>query len=155
LHYLQVKRLLADRFACGPEELAMWLFHDELIAWVGRHPESPRFYFDWGPGQDFDYVARMTDLYFAKEQIDEFSPCDRWMTYPELLERWSRVMTRSEAEALISGRFAVGELMASHPLSGMPADGGDPAIDACVFRVAGIEAIEADIAQELMPIFPS
>lgn len=64
-------------------------------------------------------------------------------------------MTRSEAQALISGRFAVGELMASHPLSGMPADSGDPAIDACVFRVAEIEAIEADIGQELMLIFPS
>ena len=155
LHYLQVKRMLTDRFASGPEELAMWLFDDELIAWVGRDPEAHRFYFDWGPGQDFDYVVRLTDLYFAKEQIVDFSPCDRWATYPALLERWSALMTRSEAQTLIAGRVGVGDLMASHPLAGMPADEGDPTLDTCTFRVAEIEAIESDIGQELKPIPPS
>lgn len=94
-----------------------------------------------------DYVASMTDLYFAKEQIDGFEPSDRWLTYHQLLGRWGYSMTPAEAEVLITSRYADGDLSVTHPLTGIPADEGEPTIEACLFRVTEIESVEAEIGQ--------
>lgn len=145
LHYLHAKGVLSERYGCGPEEIAMWLFFNELIAWTKRDRGAPRFFFSWMPGQDMGYVSTLTDLYFSVKQIEEFIPVDRWLIYPELESRWQQSMTPLEARALMANRIEGGELVAMHPLCGMPALVGPPTLEDCVFRIADIETIDAEI----------
>ena len=141
VHYLRAKALLRERFQAGPAEIAMWVFMGQLLAWRGQELDSPRFYFEWMPGDDYDYVSRLVDTSFSGEQLALFEPYERWLTHEELISRWSTSMSRAEALSLIRSRMISGELAAAHPLTGMPSDDGEPGLEDCLFSVTDAEQL--------------
>ncbi len=148
VHYLRAKALLRERLQAGPQEIAMWVFMGQLIAWRGQELDSPRFYFEWMPGEDYDYVSRLVDTSFSGEQLELFEPYERWLTHEELINRWSTSMSRAEALSLIRSRMISGELAAAHPLTGMPSDDSEPGLEDCLFSVTDAEQLQAEFGVE-------
>lgn len=146
--YMRAKSLLRERFQAGPQEIAMWVFMGQLIAWRGQELDSPRFYFEWNPGDDYDYVSRLIDTDFSGEQLALFEPYERWLTHEELVNLWTTSMTRAEALSLIRSRLISGELAGAHPLSGMLNDDGEPGLEDCLFSVADAEQLLAEFCVE-------
>ena len=148
LHYIHAKDVLLEKSQCSPEEIAMWLFANELIAWHGDEPESRRFVFQWSPGDDYDFVIRLTDIYFSAAQLEEFEPVERWMTYQQILDRWAASMTTTEAAELVLSRAGTSDLSAVHPLVGLPRADNEPTVEHCMFPLSRIEEVEASIGIE-------
>ncbi len=144
VHYLRAKALLRERLQAGPQEIAMWVFMEELIAWQGQELGSQRFYFEWMPGDDYDYVNRLIDTDFSSDQLNLFQPHERWLTHRELIERWATSMTRDEALSLIRSRAKSGDLVVAHPLAGIPSDDGEPGLEDCLFSAADAEQLQAE-----------
>ena len=145
VHYARAKRRLQEKTPCGPEEIAMWLFTDELVAWHGDEPESRRFVFEWSPGDDYNYVKRLSDIYFSAAQLEEFEPVERWITYREILARWAKSMTEAEATGLVLSRAGTADLSAVHPLTGWPRGDAEPAVEDCMLPLSRIKKLEASI----------
>lgn len=147
IHFLRAKKLLADRISdLNVEEIAMWIFDDELLAWFSAEPGAERFSFGkWVPSEDLQLLSRLTDTYFSQEQIDQFDPDERWLTYPLLRARWAGLMEPDEAAALIESRHTVGELLASHPIAGLVADDGEPGLEDCLFPLSQVQGVEVDV----------
>ena len=145
VHYVRAKRRLQEKIPCRPEEIAMWLFTEELMAWHGDEPESRRFVFLWIPGDDYDYVTRLTDLYFSVAQLEELEPDERWMTHQEILDRWAKSMTTTEAVDLIISRAGTADLSAAHPLMGLPREDDGATVEDCMLPRSRIERVEASI----------
>ena len=154
LHYIRAKDVLLEIPQCSPEEIAMWLFADELIAWHGDEPETRRFTFEWlsrydyddkGPVNDDDYKRQLTDIYFSAVQLEEFEPVERWMTYQDILDRWAASMTETEAVDLIMNRAGTADLSAAHPLLGLPQGDEEPTVEDCMFPLSRIEIVEDSI----------
>lgn len=145
--YFNAKKVLSERWLCTAEEIAMWLFSSELVAWTGKDSESERFAWNWCPGEELDFLEILGLLHFSSSQIKEFRPLERWLTYQQLLDRWaeSDSMDQADAERHIALSHKVGDLAACHPQAGMAAEEGEPALRVCCFRLSDIESIELEM----------
>ena len=80
---------------------------------------------------------------FSRVEINSFTPPDRWISYDNLLTRWSKRCSKKEAEAIIDNKLdkdapgILRELTMSYPVSVM-----DQTKEVCMYSISEIEAIE-------------
>jgi len=80
---------------------------------------------------------------FSHVEINSFAPPDRWISYDNLLARWSKRCSKKEAEALIDNKLdkdapgILRELTMSYPVSVM-----DQTKEVCMYSINEIEVIE-------------
>ena len=55
---------------------------------------------------------------FSRNEIEEFSPPERWIPYKNLLARWMHLEASDKAEKRLAEKINSGELEAYHPFSG-------------------------------------
>lgn len=80
---------------------------------------------------------------FSRVEINSFAPPDRWISYDNLLARWSKRCDKKEAEVLIDNKLdkdapgILRELTTSYPVSVM-----DQTKEVCMYSISEIEVIE-------------
>lgn len=148
---------LRQRLKATPEELAAWIFmgseHDGLVAYLQPGDDEPprRFAFPTGEpsrmGGDYDYVPLMMGCWFARQDIEQFEPKARYTTGRDLLARWGS-LPGVDAVAFVRAKIEESRLVDLHPVYGgtrISTDDADyPPVELGLFRVADVEAIEAE-----------
>lgn len=158
--YPKAMQSLVNRLGATPEELAAWVFLGPELGGIAAYRNAnelippPRFHFNCF--MDEDYVAPMMACWFRGDDIENFSPADRYITGAALIERWSR-HRGMRANAFVRAKIAESRLIDIHPLYGgttgsHPEGDSFPATTEGLFAVRDIERIEAedgiDIARE-------
>ncbi len=159
---------LQQRLAATPEEMAAWVFLGPDLGGLSAYlhanelKQHPRFHYeemDAGlPGADLDYLMPLQACWFVLSEVQSFAPKTRYITGRDLIERWSKVPGLSAA-AYIDAKVRESRLVDLHPLSGGTRAGRDgsgkdalPPVEAGLFSVAEVEAIEAeDFGMSLKP----
>lgn len=150
--YPKALHRLQERLGATPEELAAWIFvgpENGGIAAYRNANESippPRFYFAYFMGED--YLAPMMGCWFLEDDIERFTPADRYITGKALIERWGK-QPGVEARAFIQLKIAESRLLDLHPTYGatrgtISEDEAFPPLEAGLFVLAHVEAIEAE-----------
>lgn len=151
--YPKAMRLLADRLEATQEELAAWVWMGPkdggLAAFLNADEldQPPRFYYNFGGCNDFDYLSPLMACWFREDDIDRFEPADRYIAGRALIERWGR-QPAIQPEALIRAKIAESRLNDIHPLCGgtqgtFPEDNTLPLLTDGLFALAEVEKIEA------------
>lgn len=152
--YPKAFRRLSDRLdGVTPEEVAAWVYmgpeHGGLAAYLNPQELSPppRFFYDLGAGDSFDYLSPLMACWFLEDQIANFAPIDRYLTGKALIERW-KDKPGIQAEAFIKAKIKEYRLSDIHPIFGGTQAGSNddnhfPPIDSGLFSLSEIEAIEA------------
>lgn len=152
--YPKAMKALADRLRATPEEIAAWVWmgHKEngLAAYLNANEldPPPRFYYDIGNGDNFDYLAPLMACWFREGDIAQFQPADRYITGKILIESWSKRLG-IQSEAFIRAKIAESRLSDIHPIYGgtqgnFPDELSYPPVTIGIFAVREIEAIEAE-----------
>lgn len=148
---------LRQRLKATPEELAAWIFmgpeRGGLVAHLqpGAEEPPPRFAFPTGEprrmGADHDYVPLMMGCWFARQDIEQFEPKARYTTGRDLLARWGS-LPGVDATAFVRAKIEESRLIDLHPVYGgtriSTGDDDYPPVELGLFRVADVEAIEAE-----------
>ncbi len=148
---------LRHRLKATPEELAAWIFMGPedggLVAYLqpGDDERPRRFAFPTGEpsrmGGDHDYVPLMMGCWFARQDIEHFEPKARYITGRDLLVRWGG-LPGVDAVAFVRAKVEESRLIDLHPVYGgtrISTDDADyPPVELGLFRVADVEAIEAE-----------
>ncbi|MBN8476057.1 hypothetical protein [Sulfuritalea sp.] len=152
--YPKAMAMLAGQLDATPEELAAWVWMGPKDSGIAAYLNAneldppPRFHYDLGNGDDFDYVSPLMACWFNAEDIAQFEPTDRYITGQTLIERWSR-QPGLQAEAFIRAKIAESRLLDAHPIFGStqgtcPEQSGFPPLASGLFLLAHVEAIEAE-----------
>lgn len=150
--YPKALKSLGDRLTATPEELAAWVFmgakHGGLAAYTDANELAPppRFYYDYGIGDNFDYLIPLMACWFGADDIASFQPTDRFITGKTLIERW-KALPGIHAEAFIRAKIAESRLNDLHPICGgtqgtSPNDETLPPLESALFALSEVEAIE-------------
>ena len=150
--YPKALKSLGDRLTATPEELAAWVFmgakHGGLAAYTDANELAPppRFYYDYGIGDNFDYLIPLMACWFGADDIASFQPTDRFITGKTLIERW-KALPGIHAEAFIRAKIAESRLNDLHPICGgtqgtSPNDETLPPLESALFVLSEVEAIE-------------
>ncbi len=155
VHYLKAKTFLERQFEATAGEIAMWVWAKAKFGGINGYADAtlyqdpPLFSFDNFPADNHDYLSGLARCYFRQSDLDAFRPKDRFLTYQKLKQRWSTRYIESEADALIRGKAASGELDAYHHITGTTR--GTPygatmnqcaPLESGMFPLAQVEAIE-------------
>jgi len=76
-------KLLSERIDATPEEIATWVFLGPDAGGLAAYQNAnelnppPRFYYDIGNGDDFDYLSPLMACWFLRKDINDFQPADR------------------------------------------------------------------------------
>lgn len=150
--YPKALYLLQQRLKATPEELAAWIFMGPQKGGIAAYRNAnelnppPRFYFDHFMGED--YLAPMMGCWFLAEDVEHFSPADRYMTGQALIERWS-AQPGIVPKAFIQAKLEESRLIDLHPTYGgtrgtISEDETLPPLEAGLFVLAHVEAVEAE-----------
>lgn len=150
--YPKALYLLQQRLKATPEELAAWIFLGPEKGGIAAYRNAnelkspPRFYFAHFMGED--YVAPMMGCWFLAEDVERFSPADRYMTGTALIERWS-AQAGIVPKAFIQAKIEESRLIDLHPIYGatrgtISEDKALPPLETGLFVLAHVEAIEAE-----------
>jgi hypothetical protein len=95
-----------------------------------------------------DYLAPMMGCWFMVEDVERFSPADRYMTGKALIERWS-TQAGIVPKAFIQAKIEESRLIDLHPTYGgtrgtISEDDTFPPLEAGLFLLAQVEAVEAE-----------
>lgn len=157
VHFLEAREILKKRLGSTSQEIAIWVWMGRNCGEIDGYRDAPQYdappKFHFPPFESFDarfdYVSEMMHCYFRRSDLDRFSPRDRYLTYPQLVERWRTQLTEQEIVALIKAEGATGELTGVHPLTGAVqgagypiGEAGIPPLDDGMFCLAHIEAVE-------------
>lgn len=151
--YPKAFKLLADRLEATPEEIAAWVWMGQkdggLAAYLNANELNPppRFYYNVGSGNDFDYLSPLMTCWFREEDIAKFEPTDRYLSGKALIERWNE-QPGIQARAFIYAKIAESRLLDLHPLFGGtrgPISENDsfPPLESGLFVLAQVKEIEA------------
>jgi hypothetical protein len=94
ISFEQAKQQLHDRLQATADEFAMWIFLGPELGGLAAYlyadepGDPPRFRFSY-QGGDFDYLSQLQRYYFCVADLNNFNPADRFLTYPQLVERWA------------------------------------------------------------------
>lgn len=154
--YPKAMKLLAQRLDATPEELAAWIFFGSgpelggLTAYLNANEldPPPKFYYNVGNGDSFDYLSPLMACWFREEDITNFQPTERYITGKVLIERWSKQQA-IQPEAYILAKIKESRLMDCHPIyGGMKATFSEseffPPIETGLFALSHIKEIEAE-----------
>lgn len=150
--YPKALHQLRQRLKATPEELAAWIFMGPEKGGIAAYRNAnelnspPRFYFGHFMGED--YLAPMMGCWFLAEDVEHFSPVDRYMTGQALIERWS-AQAGIVPKAFIQAKIEESRLIDLHPIYGgtrgtISEDEAFPPLEAGLFVLAHIEAVEAE-----------
>jgi hypothetical protein len=152
--YPKAMKLLAHRLDATPEELAAWIWTGPkdggLAAYLNANEldPPPRFHYNYGNGNDFDYLSPLMACWFGEDDIAHFEPTDRYITGKTLIERWGQ-QPGLRPEAFIRAKIAESRLLDGHPICGStqgtcPEQPGFPPLASGLFLLAHVEEIEAE-----------
>lgn len=152
--YPKAMKQLADRLDATPEELAAWVWmgpkRSGLAAYLNANEldPPPRFNYDLGNGDDFDYISVLMACWFNEGDIAHFAPTDRYITGKTLIERWSQ-QPGLQPEDFIRAKISESRLIDHHPIYGVTQDtdpdvGSFPPMAGALFLLAHVEKIEAE-----------
>ena len=152
--YPKAIKLLTSQFETSPEELAIWIWMGEknggLNAYLNANEINPppKFYFDPGQNNNFDYLSPLMACWFNQQEIEKFHPPDRFITGKELITRWSQY-PEIKPEAFIRAKILESRLTNIHPIScgnqgTSPDDTSYPPLSDGMFSLTDIETIELD-----------
>lgn len=150
--YPKALYLLQQRLKATPEELAAWILMGPEKGGIAAYRNAnelnppPRFYFAHFMGED--YLAPMMGCWFLAEDVDHFSPADRYMTGKALIERWS-AQAGIVPRAFIQAKIEESRLIDLHPTYGgtrgsISEDDSFPPLEAGLFVLAHVEEVEAE-----------
>lgn len=146
IHYFKAKERLANRLESFRwEEIAVWVFHDELLAWTSSDPDANEL--DFGPwlvGDSMDYMEKLVGSYFSEQQITEFVPTERWLTYEAVIDRLVGKKSKREAKRSVKKSVKKSLLHPVHPIAGGPGDDNIPKLSECLFSLTEVLAYEED-----------
>lgn len=157
VHFVEAREILKQRLGASSQEIAIWVWMGKSCGEIDGYRDAPQYdappKFHFPPFESFDarfdYVSEMMHCYFRRGDLEAFSPSDRYLTYPQLVERWRTRLTEQEIVALIKAEGATGELTGVHPLTGAVqgagypiGEKGIPTLDDGMFCLAHIEAVE-------------
>lgn len=149
--YPKAMAQLETRLGATVEELAAWILRGPgdggLTAYMNANEldPPPRFYYTVG-SENPDYVAPLMACWFFPQEIDQFSPTERYMTGQALIERWS-ARPHLDAAAFIRAKIAESRLLDIHPIYGGTigtfSDEKDfPALSTGLFALSEVKNIE-------------
>lgn len=149
--YPRAMRQLADRLQATPEELAAWIWWGPEMGGIAAYMNAneldppPRFSFPIGT-DDFEYLPYIMGCWFREEDIQQFSPIERYITGQALLDRW-RAWPDLHAAAYIRAKIFESRLMEMHPLFGFtqgtaPDDKRLPPMTIGLFALSEVKRIE-------------
>ncbi len=144
---------LAKRLGATPEELAAWIWAGPEDGGIAAYLNAneldppPRFHFSVG-SEDHDYVSPLMACWFHADEIDQFTPADRYLTGKALIERW-RDTPGLHAEAFIRTKIAESRLFDTHPIYGgtrgtFSEHADYPPLTSGLFLLSQVEQIEAE-----------
>lgn len=160
--YPKAMKALAERLHATPEEIAAWIWmgqsDDSFAAYLNANEldPPPRFYYIFGNGGNFDYLAPLMACWFREDDITQFDPADRYITGKALIERWGG-QPGIQPEAFIRAKIAESRLLDGHPIYGgtqgtFPEDASFPPLTSGLFVLSHVEQIEAeDFGVDLVP----
>lgn len=151
--------LLQSRVGATQEAVAAWIClgknNGGLDAYINANEIDPprRFYFSALGGVDdagVRYLAELKFAWFDADEIDKFTPKDRYITSDDLIKRWSDKLGE-DPTADILAKVSESSLMPIHPVSGLTqweGTGDDvhglAPRKAALFSLSEIEAIEEE-----------
>jgi hypothetical protein len=151
--YPKAMRILREKWQATPEELAVWIFlgpeSDGIAAYLNANELSPPppFSYAYSPISE-DYLSPLMMCWFREDDLDRFSPSERYITGKQLLERWGKIPD-IQAEAFIIAKIAESRLVDLHPIAGGTritfAEQQDfPPLESGLFAMSHIEQIETE-----------
>lgn len=152
--YPKAMKLLAERLDATPEEIAAWVWmgpkEGGLEAYLNANEldPPPRFYYDIGRGDDFDYLSPLMACWFRENDIASFQPANRYITGKALLDRWSK-HSGIQPEAFIQAKIAESRLHDLHPICGLTQgtnsrNSSFPPVTSGLFALSDVKDIEAE-----------
>lgn len=165
LAYPKALHRLRQRLGSTPEELAAWVWLGPeaggLPAYlsVNEWDPPPRFdfgalpFFGSGSDEDADYLAPLMGCWFSADDVTSFQPSHRFITGKALIDRWNSIPDL-RVEPFVRAKIQESRLLDLHPIYGgtqarSPGDSHLPPMAERLFRLADVEAIEAE---ELSPV---
>ncbi|MFO1262703.1 MAG: hypothetical protein U1E84_05075 [Rhodoferax sp.] len=153
---------LAQRLGATPEELAAWIWmgpkEGGIAAYMNANELNPPPRFFYATGSDSqDYIAPLMACWFKADDIDQFTPADRFITGKALIERWSKRPGLQPA-AFIRAKIAESRLLDAHPIYGGTrgtfSEHRDwPPLETGLFTLEHVRRIEAeDFAEASTPV---
>lgn len=150
--YPKAMQILREKWNATPDELAVWIFMGPDEAGIAAYRNAnelippQRVYFDFSMGED--YRQTLVACWFLQEDIDRFTPADRYITGAALIERWG-IQPDLDSEAFIRAKIAESRLLDIHPTFGgtkgtFGDDAGFPPLSAALFAMSHIKLIEAE-----------
>ena len=145
---------LYQKFETTPEEIAAWVFSRPecggLAAYLnGNELDSPpRFIYDIGYSDDFDYLSPLMACWFLEKEITDFQPVNRFITGEKLIRRWSEI-AGIQANAFIKAKIDESRLMDIHPTYGTTQASYDndesyPPLESRLFLMSEVKQIEKE-----------
>ena len=153
--YPKAMTQLAGRLEASPEELAAWLFVGPELGGLAAKfnanelDASEEFHFDTHPRKgNFDYLPPLGASWFREDDIQNFTPTERYIPGTALKDRWSKLLGM-QAEAFIHAKIGESRLLDIHPVFGQtqgsaPGDEWYPPMSSGLFELSKIEAIEKE-----------
>ncbi len=151
--YPKAMSQLSKRLGAIPEELAAWIWMGPVDGGIAAYLNAneldtpPRFHFSVG-SEDPDYLSPLMACWFCADEIDQFTPSDRYLTGKALIERW-RDTPGLQAEAYIRAKIAESRLLDTHPIYGGTRGTFSehtyyPPLTSGLFLLSQVEQIEAE-----------
>jgi hypothetical protein len=151
--YPKAMKILRKKWQATPEELAVWIFlgpeSDGIAAYLNANELSPPpiFSYAYSVGSE-DYLSPLMMCWFRRDDIDHFTPAERYITGKQLLGRWGKLQD-IQAEAFIIAKIAESRLVDLHPIAGgtrvtFAEQENFPPLEAGLFAMSHIEQIETE-----------
>ncbi len=151
--YPKAMKILREKWQATPEELAVWIFlgpeSDGIAAYLNANELSPPppFSYAYSPVSE-DYLSPLMMCWFREDDLDRFSPAERYITGKQLLERWGKIPD-IQAEAFIIAKIAESRLVDLHPIAGgtrvtFAEQENFPPLESGLFPLSHIEQIETE-----------
>jgi hypothetical protein len=150
--FLKAAKRLKERLNATPEEIAAWVFMGELTGYehVDEFDDPPKFYFAHYLGESQDYIGVIQGrCYFSCEDVENFRPESRYITYENVLSRWLPVLkTECRIKEFIRAKEEESALLSFHPLTGCTNASDDsghyPGMETGLYPLEHIETIERE-----------
>jgi hypothetical protein len=94
--YTLAKRILKQKYHATQEEIALWIETKEIIpkdAWVittvGKKEKELYRWDGLSSYEPKDLTSKLSGLYFNGDEINKFVPKVRWISFNQIVERWT------------------------------------------------------------------
>lgn len=146
--YPKAYQHLKENLGATREELAVWLFLDDLNAYLNINELDPPPKFHYNFYQWTNYIAQLNYCWFIANEINNFQPVERYITGKTLIERWAK-QPDIEPALYICAKIRESRLQDIHPIWGLTRasetdDIGFPPLEDGLFEMSKIKLIETE-----------